>query len=119
MGLMTQHTEHTSNKHMRKLNLSEYRRLQMEKAEKPDYLQNPAEGTRSHLRYQAKRRSPRGTTSETEVSLQKNKLSKHEYKGTQQVLQQNLLYMLILKMVVGLLQQDSFDSWLSYPTRHH
>ena len=47
MGLMTQHTKHTSNKHMRKLNLSEYRQLQMKKAEKPDYLQDPAEGTRS------------------------------------------------------------------------
>ena len=47
MGLRTQHTEHTSNKHMRKLNLSEYSQLQMKKAEKPDYLQDPAEGTRS------------------------------------------------------------------------
>ena len=47
MGLMTQHTEHTSNKHMRKLNLSEYRQLQLKKAEKPDYLQDPAEDTRS------------------------------------------------------------------------
>ena len=47
MGLMTQHTEHTSNKHMRKLNLSEYRQLQKKKAEKPDYLQDPAKGTRS------------------------------------------------------------------------
>ena len=47
IGLMTQHTEHTSNKHMRKLNLSEYRQLQMKKAEKPDYLPDPAEGTRS------------------------------------------------------------------------
>ena len=46
MGLMTQHTEHTSNKHMRKLKLSEYRQLQMKKAEKPDYLPDPAEGTR-------------------------------------------------------------------------
>ena len=36
MGLMTQHTEHTSNKHMRKLNLSEYIQLQKKKAEKPD-----------------------------------------------------------------------------------
>ena len=36
MGLMTQHTEHTSNKHMQKLNLSEYRQLQMKKAKKPD-----------------------------------------------------------------------------------
>ena len=34
-------------KHMRKLNMSEYRHLQMEKAEKPDYLPDPAEGTRS------------------------------------------------------------------------
>ena len=41
MGLMTQHSEHTSNKHMRKLNLSEYRQLQMKKAQKPDYLQDP------------------------------------------------------------------------------
>ena len=47
MGLMTQHTEHTSKKHMRKLNMSEYRHLQMKKAEKPDYLPDPAEGTRS------------------------------------------------------------------------
>ena len=46
MGLMTHHTEHTSNKHMRKLNLSEYRQLQMKKAEKPVYLQDPAKGTR-------------------------------------------------------------------------
>ena len=47
MGLMTQHSEHTNNKHTRKLNFSEYRQLQMKKAEKPDYLQDPAEGTRS------------------------------------------------------------------------
>ena len=47
MGLMTQHSSHTSNKHMRKLNLSKYRQLQMKKAEKPDYLQDAAEGTRS------------------------------------------------------------------------
>ena len=47
IGLMTQHSSHTSNKHMRKLNLSKYRELQMKKAEKPDYLQDPAEGTRS------------------------------------------------------------------------
>ena len=47
MGLMTQHSSHTSNEHKRKLNLFEYRKLQMKKAEKPDYLQDPAEGTRS------------------------------------------------------------------------
>ena len=47
MGLMTQHSSHTSNKHMRKLNFSEYRPLQMKKAEKPDYLQDPPKGTRS------------------------------------------------------------------------
>ena len=47
MGLMTQHTEHTSNKHMQKLNLSEYRQLQMKKAQKPDYLQDPPKGIRS------------------------------------------------------------------------
>ena len=34
-------------KHKRKLNMSEYRHLQMKKAEKPDYLSDPAEGTRS------------------------------------------------------------------------
>src|SRR3954469_8187926 len=47
MGLMTQHTEHTSNKHMRKLKMYEYRHLQMKKAEKPDYPLDPAECTRS------------------------------------------------------------------------
>ena len=47
MGLMTQHSSHTSNKHMQKLNLSEYRQLQMKKAEKPNYLSDPAKGTRS------------------------------------------------------------------------
>ena len=47
MGLMTQHSEHTNNKHKRKLNMSKYRHLQMKKAEKPDYLPDPAEGTRS------------------------------------------------------------------------
>ena len=47
MGLMTQHASHPSNKQMRKLNLSEYRQLQMKKAEKPDYLPDPAKGTRS------------------------------------------------------------------------
>ena len=47
MGLMTQHTEHTSNKHMRKLNLSEYSQLKMKKAEAPDYLPDPPKGTRS------------------------------------------------------------------------
>ena len=45
MGLMTQHTEHTSIK--RKQNLSEYRQLQMKKAGKPNYLQDPTKGTRS------------------------------------------------------------------------
>ena len=34
-------------KQKRKLNMSEYRHLQMKKAEKPDYLPDPAEGTRS------------------------------------------------------------------------
>ena len=34
-------------KHMWKLNMSEYRHLPMIKAEKPDYLPDPAEGTRS------------------------------------------------------------------------
>ena len=31
MGLMTQHSSHTSNKHKRKLNLSEYKQLQMKR----------------------------------------------------------------------------------------
>ena len=39
MGIMTQHTEHTSNK--RKHYMSGYRHLQMKKAEEPDYLQHP------------------------------------------------------------------------------
>ena len=47
MGLMNQHSSHTSHKHMRKLNLSEYKQLEMKKAEKPDYLQDPPKGTRS------------------------------------------------------------------------
>ena len=47
MGLRAHHSSHTSNKHKRKLNLSEYRQLQIKKAENPDYLQDPAEGTRS------------------------------------------------------------------------
>ena len=34
-------------KHVRKLNMSEYRHLQMKKVEKPVYLPDPAEGTRS------------------------------------------------------------------------
>ena len=33
-------------KHMRKLNMSEYKLLQMKKAEKPDYLPDPPKGTR-------------------------------------------------------------------------
>ncbi len=45
MGLMTQHSEQQV-KHKRKLNMSEYRHLQMKKAEEPDYLLDPAEGTR-------------------------------------------------------------------------
>ena len=38
---------------------------------------------------QANHRSPRGTTSETEVSAAKHELSKCEYKGTQQDLHQH------------------------------
>ena len=37
----------TQVKHKRKLNMSEYRHLEMKKAEKPDYLPDPAEGSRS------------------------------------------------------------------------
>ena len=47
MGLMTQHSSHKGNKHMRKLNLSEYRQQEMKKVEKHDYLQDPPKGTRS------------------------------------------------------------------------
>ena len=36
MGVMTQHSSHARNKHMRKLNLSEYKQLQMKKAQKPN-----------------------------------------------------------------------------------
>ena len=72
--------------------MSEYRHLQLKKAKKPNYLIDPAEGTRSQLRYQAKRRSPHGTTSETDVSA-KHKIRKREYKCTQQDLHQNYLHM--------------------------
>ena len=47
MGLMTQHSSQTSNSTSGSLNMSEYRQLQMKKAEKPDYLQDPPKGTRS------------------------------------------------------------------------
>ena len=50
MGLMTQHSEHTSHTIIQAnsgSNLSEYRHLQMKKAEKPDYLLDLAKGTRS------------------------------------------------------------------------
>ena len=46
MDLMTQHSEHTSQSTC----VSEYRHLQMKKAEKPVYLPDPTEGTRSSLR---------------------------------------------------------------------
>ena len=41
----------------------------------------------------AKRQSSRGTTSETEVSLQKHKIGKREYKCTQQDLHHIYLHM--------------------------
>ena len=41
MGLMTQQSSHTSNSTSGSLNMSEYRQLQMKKAEKPHYLQDP------------------------------------------------------------------------------
>ena len=47
MGLMTPTYRAHKSKHMWKLNMSEYRHLQMKKAEKPNYLPDPAEGTRS------------------------------------------------------------------------
>ena len=47
MGLMTPTYRAHKSKHMRKLNMSEYRHLQMKKAEKSDHLLDPAEGTRS------------------------------------------------------------------------
>ena len=47
MSIMTQHSEHTYQKHKRNLNISEYRQLQMKRAEKPDYLLDPPKGTRS------------------------------------------------------------------------
>ena len=70
--------------------MSEYRQLQKEKAEVPDYLQPPIKIV---AEVQATRRSPSGTTSETDVSSAKHKLSKREYKGTQQDLHQILSYM--------------------------
>ena len=47
MGLMTQHSSHTSSNTGGSINMSEYRQLQKKKVEKPDYLQAPTEGTRS------------------------------------------------------------------------
>ena len=66
--------------------MSEYRHLQMKKAEEPDNLQHPIKIVAEVL---ATSRSPRETTSETEVSLQKHKIGKREYKCTQQDLHQN------------------------------
>ena len=42
MGLMTQHSEHTIKAQAEAI-MSEYRHLEMKKAEKPDYLPDPAE----------------------------------------------------------------------------
>ena len=47
MGLMTPTFRAYKSKHMRKLNMSKYKHLQMKKAEKPDYLQDPPKDTRS------------------------------------------------------------------------
>ena len=44
MGLMTQHAENTSNE---SINMSGYRHLKMKKALEPNYLPDPAKGTRS------------------------------------------------------------------------
>ena len=60
--------------------MSEYRQLQMKTAEEPDYLQHPIKIV---AEVQATCRSPSGTTSETDVSSAKHRLSKREYKGTQ------------------------------------
>ena len=84
-GHMTQHSEQSSNK--RKHYMSEYRHLQMKKAEEElDYLQHPIKIV---AEVQATCRSPSETNSETEVSLQKHKKGKREYKCTQQDLHQN------------------------------
>ena len=52
------------------------------------------------------------------ASSEKCKLKQHEYKGTQQDLHQILHTCTLSRGLVGLLQQASFDSWLSYPTIH-
>ena len=62
---MAQHLEQTSNK--RKHYISEYRHLQMKKAEEPDYLQHPIKIV---AEVQATRGSPQDT-SKTEVSAAK------------------------------------------------
>ena len=113
MGLMTQHSEHTSNK--RKHNMSEYRHLQMKKAEEPDYLQH---SSKIVAEVQATCRSPSGTTSETSILSAKHKLSKHEYKGTQQDLHQILSYMhLYQEGKVGFsCSKPALTQWLSYST---
>ena len=68
--------------------MSEYRYLEMKKAEKPDYLLDPAEAqdrswgnklnVEVHTELLVRRKS-----------LQKHKIGKREYKGTQQDLHQN------------------------------
>ena len=47
MGLMTQHSEHTIQSTCGSLTCLSIDNYKMKKAEKPDYLPDPAEGTRS------------------------------------------------------------------------
>ena len=90
--------------------MSEYRHLQMKKAEKPDYLPDPAEGTRSQLRYQAKRQSPRETTSETEVSLQNIKQANVSTNvPSKTYIRSNYLCIIVNKWEWGLTAEASFD----------
>ena len=84
----------------------------MKKAEKPDYLPNPVEAQDRSWGNKLNVEDHAENTSETEVSLQKHKIGKREYKCTQQDLHQNYLHMHQYQQMGGgvRLQQASFDS---------
>ena len=74
---------------MQKINMSEYRHLQMKKAEKPDYLSDPAEaqdrswGNKLNVEVHAE------LLARPKSLCKKHKIGKREYKCTQQDLHQN------------------------------
>src|SRR3954468_2455642 len=117
---MTQHSSHTIiQAHAEATSLSTDSKKK-EGLSKPVYLQGPSHALDHHL----------GVKSFVDVKVYIKPLrrvgvfvwkKKHEYSNmSTEVLSKSynriLSYMHILKKVVGLLQQASFDSWLSYPT---